>query len=165
MTSVDPPGPKARALTRRGMRDAQDDVPAAAAGHASPGRLERVRELAIAGARIADDNRGRDVKILDMRPVTALADYFVIAGAASRRQALAIAGEIDAEMKRRGELKRGIEGSEEGRWILIDYGDFLVHVFSEEAREFYALEEIWGDAPAVEWADPNQPAIRGASGG
>jgi ribosome-associated protein len=57
-------------------------------------------------------------------------------------------------MKRRGEFKLGIEGSEEGRWTLIDYGDFVVHIFSNEARAYYALEEIWGDAPQLDWQDP-----------
>ena len=54
-------------------------------------------------------------------------------------------------MKKLGERKLGLEGSEEGRWILIDYGDFVVHIFSAEGRDYYALEEIWGDAPQLEW--------------
>ena len=57
-------------------------------------------------------------------------------------------------MKKLGEDKLGMEGSEEGSWILIDYGDFVVHIFSDEARTYYALEEIWGDAPRLEWRDP-----------
>ena len=57
-------------------------------------------------------------------------------------------------MKKLGEFKLGMEGTEEGRWILIDYGDFVVHVFAEDARTYYSLEEIWGDAPRVEWRDP-----------
>ena len=76
--------------------------------------------------------------------------------ATSRRQSHAIAEEIDAEMKRRGEFKLGMEGSEEGRWVLIDYGDFVVHVFSIEAREYYSLEQIWGDAGKIEWQDPER---------
>ena len=57
-------------------------------------------------------------------------------------------------MKKLGEPKLGIEGSEEGRWTLIDYGDFVVHIFSAEARSYYALEEIWGDAPKLDWGSP-----------
>jgi ribosome-associated protein len=160
-----PPGPRARSLSRRErLRDAQDEVPPAAVVRASPARLEHARELATACARIAEDNRGRDIVLLDMRNVTSLVDYFVLVSAVSRRQALAMAGEIDAEMKRRGETKLGIEGSEEGRWILLDYGDFVVHVFAEDAREYYALEEIWGDAPRLEWADPDRPAARPSAG-
>ncbi len=65
-------------------------------------------------------------------------------------------------MKKRGEAKLGIEGSEEGRWTLIDYGDFVVHVFSPEDRAYYALEDIWGDAPHLEWQEP--PGESGARG-
>jgi len=60
-------------------------------------------------------------------------------------------------MKRIREYKLGLEGSEEGRWVLIDYGDFVVHILSDEARTYYALEEIWGDAPRLDWQDPSRP--------
>ena len=102
-------------------------------------------------ARIADDNRGKDILLLDLRKTTPLVDFFVIVTATSRRQSHAIASEIDQEMKKLGEAKLGLEGSEEGRWILIDYGDFVVHIFSPEDRAYYALEEIWGDAPQLDW--------------
>ena len=142
----------------RGLRrnDVQDDVPFHALARSQPERLERALEHARICARIADDNRAKDLLVLDLRLVTPLVDYFVIATANSRRQSHAIGSEIDQEMKRLGEAKLGIEGSEEGRWILIDYGDFVVHVFSGEARAFYALEEVWGDAPRLDWQDPNQ---------
>lgn len=109
-------------------------------------------------ARIADDNRGKDILLLDLRKATSLVDYFLIVTVHSRRQSQAIADEIDQEMKRRGDFKLGMEGSEEGRWVLVDYGDFVVHVFSAEARAFYALEEIWGDAERLEWQEPGQAA-------
>ena len=138
----------------RNTRDVQDEVPTSAVERTRPDRLGRALELAIDCARIAQDSRARDVLVLDLSVATPLVDYFVIATAGSRRQSNAIASDIDAEMKKRGEAKLGLEGSEEGRWILIDYGDFVVHVFNEEAREYYALEDIWGDAKPVEWADP-----------
>jgi ribosome-associated protein len=116
--------------------------------------LVRALEHARVCARIADDNRGRDILLLDLRAATPLVDYFVIITATSRRLGLALAEEIDKEMKRRGEFKLGIEGSEEGRWTLIDYGDFVVHILSAEARAYYALEDIWGDAPQLDWQDP-----------
>jgi ribosome-associated protein len=154
---------------RRVTHDLQDNVPFQAAGRSQPDRLERALEHARVCARIADDNRAKDILVLDLREATPLVDYFVIATAASRRQSHAIASDIDQEMKRRGEHKIGIEGSEEGRWILIDYGDFVVHVFSGEARTYYALEEIWGDAPRLDWQDPDRvrPEPRGdtANGG
>ena len=109
-------------------------------------------------ARIASDNRAKNVLVLDLRGQTSLVDYFVIASAASRRQAAATGFEIDAEMKKIDEYKLGIEGAEEGRWTLIDYGDFVVHLFSEEARAYYGLEDVWGDAPRIEWARKAGPA-------
>ena len=141
--------------------EVQDDVPFNAAGRSQPDRMARALEHARVCARIADDNRAKDILLLDLRQATPLVDFFVIATAASRRQSHAIASEIDQEMKRLGEPKLGIEGSEEGRWVLIDYGDFVVHVFSGEARSYYALEEIWGDAPRLDWQDPDQ--VRPAS--
>ena len=140
----------------RRLTDFQDDVPHNAASRTSAERLARAFENARACARIADDNRAKDILLLDLRKATALVDYFVIATATSRRQSYAIADEMDQEMKRRGERKLGMEGSEEGRWVLIDYGDFVVHVFSAEARLYYSLEEIWGDAEKLDWADPDR---------
>jgi ribosome-associated protein len=116
--------------------------------------MARAIENARHCAQIADDNRGKEILLLDLRQVTPLVDFFVIITANSRRLSRAIAEEIDKEMKRRNEFKLGLEGSEEGRWTLIDYGDFVVHVFSPEARAYYALEEIWGDAPRLDWQDP-----------
>jgi ribosome-associated protein len=141
---------------RRTSHQVQDDVPFHAAARTHPDRVARARENAVACARIADDNRAKDILVLDLREATPLVDFFVIATAGSRRQSHAIASEIDQEMKRRGERKLGIEGSEEGRWILIDYGDFVVHIFSGESRTYYALEEVWGDAARVDWQDPNK---------
>ena len=151
----------------RGTTDVQDDVPMAAVSRARPDRQSRALELARVCARIAEDSRGRDILLLDVSNATPLVDYFVIATAGSRRQANAIASDIDAEMKRHNEAKLGLEGSEEGRWILIDYGDFVVHVFNEDARAHYALEDIWGDAESLDWTDPNRPSpptTRGVTG-
>jgi ribosome-associated protein len=132
----------------------QDDVAHSAAGRASDARAARAQELATIAARIADDNRAKEILLLDLRQAAPLFDFFVIASANSRRQAYAIASEIDQEMKKLGEVKLGMEGADEGRWILVDYGDFVIHIFSEDARTYYSLEEIWGDASRVEWRDP-----------
>ncbi|WZO97011.1 ribosome silencing factor [Isosphaeraceae bacterium EP7] len=133
----------------------QDDVPHHAVARSSPTRLAKALELSKACARIADDNRAKDILVLDLRPGSPLVDFFVIATATSRRSASAIAVEVDIEMKKIGEKKLGMEGSEEGRWTLIDYGDFVVHLFSEDARSYYALEDIWNDAPRIDWQDPS----------
>src|SRR5262249_43965923 len=139
-----PDPPDARRRRARREHDAQDDVPHTAVARTTPERVARALDLAAACARVADDNRGKDILLLDLRKATCLVDFFVIVTATSRRQSHAIAEEVDKEMKRRGEAKLGVEGSEEGRWVLIDYGDFVVHVLSAEARAYYALEEIWG---------------------
>ncbi|WP_165249897.1 ribosome silencing factor [Paludisphaera soli] len=152
------PTARTRAIKTRSIREAQDATVPEAVERRNPDRLARALAHARLAARIADDNRAKDIQILDLRKATPLLDYFVIATATSRRQANSIAIEIDAEMKKLGELKLGMEGSEEGRWILIDYGDFVVHLFSGDGRTYYALEEIWGDAPQVPWRDDAPPA-------
>lgn len=152
------PAPTARQTRARTRTIVQDDVPHEAVARRTPDRVAKATELAKACARIADDNRAKEIVILDLRHATPLVDYFVIATAASRRQSNAIASEIDAEMKKRGEMKLGMEGSEEGRWTLIDYGDFVVHIFSPEDRSFYALEQIWGDALHLEWREGDPTA-------
>jgi len=157
-TAVAPtPAPLSEGRRRAVIREMQDVVPINAVSRTHPGRLDKALELATLAARICDDNRGKDILLLDLRAGTPLIDFFVVASASSRRLANAIAIEIDVEMKKRGEKKLGMEGSEEGRWILTDYGDFVVHVFSEEARAYYSLEEIWGDAVQVDWRDPSRP--------
>jgi ribosome-associated protein len=150
---------------RRARREKlpQDDVPFGAVGRTTPDRVARALEHARICARVADDNRAKDILLLDLRKATSLVDFFVIATATSRRQSHAIGTEIDQEMKRRSEFKLGIEGSEEGRWVLIDYGDFVVHIFSVEARAYYALEEIWGDAEPLEWREAD--SVRTAAAG
>ena len=113
--------------------------------------LAESRERACISARTAAANKGRDVLVLDMRPITPLYDYLVIATGASRRQMHAIAEDVDAELTQIGDRRIGIEGYEASRWIVQDYGDLIVHVFDPGAREFYSLEELWADAPRVDW--------------
>jgi ribosome-associated protein len=137
----------------RSLRSMQDDVPHQATERRDPRRADLALERAQLCARIADDNRAKDILLLDLRQTTPIVDFFVIATATARRQANAIASDIDQVMKKHGEFKLGLEGSEEGRWILIDYGDFVVHIFSPEFRAYYALEDIWGDAPRLNWQD------------
>ena len=147
------PVPSKKALRlERSTRAAQDDVPIGAVAHSHPARVELARARALMCARIAEDQRARDVVVLDLRSGTSVVDFFVIASVTSRRQASALASDIDAEMKKIGEHKLGLEGAVEGRWVLLDYGDFIVHLFSEDARAYYGLDELWGDATKVEEA-------------
>ena len=109
-------------------------------------------ELAIAAARTAEDNRGRDVVVLDTRELTSMFDYFVIGSGSSRRQLHAISEEIDRVLEQDLDDQRlGIEGYRDSHWILLDYGNVVVHLFDDETREFYRLEELWGDAERVEF--------------
>lgn len=102
-------------------------------------------------ARVAADNKGRDVVVLDLRGVTPIFDFLVLATGSSRRQMHAIAEEVDDAMRDAGDARLGIEGYEASRWIVQDYGDVVVHVFDAEAREYYALEDLWADARRVDW--------------
>jgi len=102
-------------------------------------------------ARVAVENKARDVLILDMRAITPLYDYFVLASGASRRQIHTLTEEIDAAMHERGDQRLSVEGYEASKWVVQDYGDVVVHIFDPDTREYYALEELWADAPRVDW--------------
>jgi ribosome-associated protein len=112
---------------------------------------EAVRERAFLCARVAADNKARDVLVLDMRGITPLFDYFVIATGTSRRQIHTLAEEIDAAMRAEGESRLGVEGYGASKWVVQDYGDIVVHLFDPETRAYYALEDLWADAPRLDW--------------
>ncbi len=130
------PAPKAPPRPKR--------APAAAPSPALP---DTGRPTAVAIAKAALDKKAEDVMVLDVRGLTGYADYFVLMTADSDRQAGAIADAVDEKLKAQGATKVGVEGYESGRWILVDYGDVVAHVFSREARGFYDLEGLWADAP------------------
>ncbi|MBW2056948.1 MAG: ribosome silencing factor [Deltaproteobacteria bacterium] len=102
-----------------------------------------------------------DVVLLKIRGIVSYADYFLICGGRSDRQVQAIAESIETEMKKRGHRALGIEGMSQGRWVLIDYGDVVVHVFQESVRKFYDLEGLWIEAPRVDLADRLEPGKTG----
>ncbi len=111
-------------------------------------------ELAKAAAQVALDNKGEEVLILDVCDQTALFDYFVIATGTSRRQLHAISEEIDNVLEKGLKDRRlGIEGYEDSRWIVLDYGSVVIHLFDEETRSYYDLESLWGDAKVVPLSD------------
>jgi ribosome-associated protein len=113
-------------------------------------RQERSLQLALAAARTAEDNRGDDVAVLDMRGLSPEFDYFVLATGNSRRQLHAISEDIDRALADElGDRRLGIEGYSDGRWILLDYGSIVIHLFDAETRAFYALEDLWGTAERV----------------
>lgn len=119
----------------------------AAASTMRPGSLD----LALTAALVAEENKGRDVVVLDMTAVTPICDYFVIVTGSSRRQLHAIADDIDNRVtKELGEKRLGIEGYQESRWILLDYGTVVVHMFDQETRGYYDLENLWAEGKKVE---------------
>jgi len=114
-------------------------------------RAEVAVQHALLCARVAQDNKARNIVVLDMRGITPLYDFFILATGASRRQIHTLAEEIDAQMAAEGESRTGIEGYDSGRWVVQDYGDIVVHLFDQEMRGYYALEELWADAKRIDW--------------
>ncbi len=111
----------------------------------------RGHDLAIAIAKVIEETRGKDIRVLDLRSVTEVFDYFVIATGSSRRQMHAVSDEIERIVKANwGDEKRGIEGYNESRWIVLDYGDVVVQLFDSDSRDYWDLEHLWGDAKRVE---------------
>ncbi|MBI2826433.1 MAG: ribosome silencing factor [Planctomycetia bacterium] len=111
----------------------------------------RALQLATAAAQTAAENRGQNIVVLDMREVTAECDYFVLATGTSRRQLHAISEEIDHRLEDDlGDRRLGVEGYVDGRWILLDYGSVVIHLFDHEARDYYALEQLWCAARRVQ---------------
>lgn len=122
-----------------------------------PSALERAR----IAARTILENKGEDVRILDLRELTPAFDFFVVASGVSRRQLHAMSEEIDDEFQKKlGDARRGIAGYQDGRWIVLDYGDVVVHLFEPETREFYALEDLWGKGKNVPIEQENRQESR-----
>ena len=126
--------------------------------------VAEVRSWAARAARAADAKKGSDILVLEVGPVLALTDAFVITSAPNARQVRTIAEEVEAQVKAAGgPAPLRIEGLDDARWVLLDYGDFVVHVFLDEARAYYDLERLWSDAPRIPWADQDvaRPAASG----
>lgn len=98
---------------------------------------------------LAVDRKGQDITLLDLRGVSNATDYFLLVTGTSDTHVRAIADHMIDELKKEGMRADHIEGLRSGRWVLIDYIDFVVHIFHPAAREFYQLERLWGDAPAT----------------
>ena len=105
-----------------------------------PAELSRAVEL-------LHDRKAQDVTVLDLRGVTSTTDFFLIATGRSDTHVTAVADHMVDELRGEGVRPAGVEGMRSGRWVLVDYVDFVVHVFHPAAREFYQLERLWGDAP------------------
>jgi ribosome-associated protein len=115
-----------------------------------PTLLAAVKAAAVA----ADDKKATDVVVLDVGDVLSITGWFVIASGSNPRLVRTIAEEVEAQLKAEHDLApRRVEGRDGLRWVLLDYGDFVVHVFHEEEREYYQLERLWADVPQVAWQD------------
>ena len=111
-------------------------------------------------ARAADDKKGVETVILEVGAILAITDAFVITSAGNARQVRTIVEEVELQVDRAGGPKpRRIEGLDDARWVLMDYGDFVVHVFLDETRRYYDLERLWSDAPRVAWHDGQDEAV------
>lgn len=97
-----------------------------------------------------DDKKGQDIKVIDIHTVSVIADYFVIASGTNSNQVQAIVDNVEEQLGRAGFEAKQIEGNRNSSWILMDYGDVIVHVFDEENRLFYDLERIWRDGKVLE---------------
>ncbi|PYT19152.1 MAG: ribosome silencing factor [Acidobacteria bacterium] len=105
----------------------------------------------LTAVRAAESKQAKDICVLDLREVASFADYFVLCSGTNPRQIQAITDEIESQLKNLGEYPLSIEGYNHAEWVLADYGDYLIHIFSEKARTYYDLERLWRDAKRVAW--------------
>lgn len=109
------------------------------------------RQCALIAARAADEKKATDIMVQDVHELVSVTDFFVIATAANTRQVSAIIDEVEEQVREKGRVKPvHREGLNDGTWALLDYGDFVVHVFQPEARDYYRLETLWNDAPVID---------------
>ena len=112
-------------------------------------------EIAEAISEVLDSKKGRDIKIIHVEEKTVIAEYFVICTGNSSTQVKALVGEVEYRLGERGVMPYNVEGRDNNSWILMDYSNIIVHVFSREAREFYNLDKLYGDSSAVSVSEKN----------
>ena len=133
------------------------------------------RRLAVTCAHIADQLRGENIVVLDMGPLLEITDYFVLVTGNNRRQIRAIGEEIIVRLKKHKVQRTNMDGMDSGVWVLTDFDRVVIHIFNEEAREFYDLDGLWADAARIDWnaepalaeepaltEEPEGPAVPGA---
>jgi ribosome-associated protein len=118
----------------------------------TPSSEQAWREVVLA----IQEKQGRNIRVLDLREVTSFTDFFIITNGSNMRQNMAICDEVEGRLKREmGDRPTNIEGYNAGEWILMDYGDYIVHIFSEEKRSYYDLERLYRTAKITEISDPS----------
>jgi ribosome-associated protein len=116
--------------------------------------LDTIRNWMTTAARDASAKKAENTVVLDVSGVLSITDAFVITSGNNRRQVLTIAEEVEAQVKAiGGPSPIRVEGLTDAQWVLLDYGDFVVHVFLDEVRRYYDLERLWADAPVLEWGE------------
>jgi ribosome-associated protein len=127
---------------------------------------EKVREIVFAAGELCLEKKATDVVVLDIRKITQMTDYFLIAGGFTDIQVRAVSEHVVDMLRENYGIKPWhVEGRENGRWVLLDYVDFVVHVFQPESREFYQLEKLWVDAERHELGSGDDPFGGGPQGG
>lgn len=110
-------------------------------------------EMAVASARLMDEQKAENIRVLNVAKTCNFTDYFILATANSSLQLRALGGKLQRELRERGRRPMGVAGLEAASWLVLDYGDMVIHVFSAEARDYYRLEDLWGDAEKVDWTE------------
>lgn len=108
------------------------------------------KEMAAIACAALEDKKASDIKVIDIQEITTIADYFIIASGSNRNQVQAMADEVEESLGRAGVEMKQREGYETANWILLDFGDIVIHLFDEENRLFYDLERIWRDGKLVD---------------
>jgi ribosome-associated protein len=117
------------------------------------GRAMSSKDRAALCAREASRFKGLDLAVLDISRYSSFADFFIICSGTSSRQVQGIADNVESSLRDRGLRPLGVEGKREGHWVLMDYGDVILHIFYEPVRSFYDLESLWADAPRLDWEE------------
>lgn len=115
--------------------------------------MEQAKQMAKLAYKALDDKKGEDIKVIDISQISVLADYFIIANGTNANQVNALVDSVEEELSKAGYDVKQREGYGLGNWVLLDFGDIIVHVFDKENRLFYDLERIWRDGKSVEVAD------------
>ena len=121
----------------------------------------QIRSQVVSAVQACEEKKGEEISILEMdKNSSAFTDYFIICSGKNSRQIQAIADEVELRLKKQGVRANQVEGYQQADWVLVDYVDFVVHVFSEASRKFYDLERLWKSAKKVTVADLKKPAAR-----
>lgn len=108
--------------------------------------MAEIKEFVNIARNVIEDKKGTDIKVLNLQGLSPIADYFIIASGSNPNQLHAMCDEITEKLAKEGKFSKQVEGYNTGNWILMDYGDFMIHLFLNEARQFYNLDRLWKDA-------------------